>query len=146
MTTIDELERQLKIANDTIQSLTDKVNSLYSTIDYRGSLDKLSNEIWAEKHLNIEKRMRKMTQQIDEIYNGTQNKKKYTFEYYKDPKITKIIEGPIDWQNTIEWVYQNPEDEKGCENKFLEMPLGVWCQLKSYHYEMGGLWRITKIE
>ena len=69
----------------------------------------------------------------------------YTFEYYKDRTLTKVIEGPIDWDNTIEWVYNNTDNEKNNKN-WKEMPIGVWCQIKSYHYEMGGLWRIIKID
>ena len=64
---IAKLEQQLKIALDTIERLSDKVDSLQGTIDYRGSLDKLGTEIWTEKHEKMDVKMADMIQRIDGI-------------------------------------------------------------------------------
>ena len=64
---IAKLEQQLKIALDTIKILSDKVDSLQGTIDYRGSLDKLGTEIWTEKHGKMDTRTKEMIQRIDWI-------------------------------------------------------------------------------
>ena len=71
---IAKLEQQLKIALDTIKSLSDKVDSLQGTIDYRGSLDKLGTEIWTEKHEKMDVKMADMIQRIDSMeYNISMN-------------------------------------------------------------------------
>ena len=70
---IAKLEQQLKIALDTIKSLSDKVDSLQGTIDYRGSLDKLGTEIWTEKHEKMDTRTKRMIQRIDGIVDRIDN-------------------------------------------------------------------------
>ena len=70
---IAKLEQQLKIALDTIDSLSAKVDSLQGTIDYRGSLDKLGTEIWTEKHEKMDIRTKDMTRRIDGITERIDN-------------------------------------------------------------------------
>ena len=64
---IAKLEQQLKLALDTIDSLSAKVDSLQGTIEYRGSLDKLGTEIWTEKHAKIDIKMADMIQRMNKI-------------------------------------------------------------------------------
>ena len=64
---ITKLEQQLKFALDTIKILSDKIDSLEGTIDYRGSLNKLSTEIWTEKYDKMDTRTKTMIQRIDDI-------------------------------------------------------------------------------
>lgn len=70
---IAKLQQQLNIALGTIKILSDKVNSLQDTIDYRGSLDKLGTEIWTEKHDKMDTRTKSMIQRIDGIVERIDN-------------------------------------------------------------------------
>ncbi len=58
---------------------------------------------------------------------------------------TKVVNGPITWGWDIEWCVKGSNKEKYMSNVG-QMPIDVWCVVKSYEYNMGGWWKLVKIE
>lgn len=55
----------------------------------------------------------------------------------------KIITDNIDW-DYVEWYVKGNNRTK--YNNMGKMPIGKWCMVKSYEYEMGGVWMLEKID
>ena len=62
-----------------------------------------------------------------------------TFTFVSKGGNTKVVNGPIHWGSNLEW------DGMG-RRRGGQMPIDVWCLVKSYEYEMGGWWKLVKIE
>ena len=57
---------------------------------------------------------------------------------------TKVITGQIDWESMIEWRVKQVSDKY--QDNVGPMPLGVWCIVKSYKLEMGGMWMLYEVK
>ena len=60
-----------------------------------------------------------------------------TFTFVSKGGNTTVVNGPIHWGSNLEW------DGMGWGG---QMPIDVWCLVKSYEYKMGGWWKLVKIE
>ena len=55
----------------------------------------------------------------------------------------KIITENIDW-DYVQWYVKGNKKLK--YSSMGKMPIGEWCTVKSYEYEMGGVWMLEKID
>lgn len=55
----------------------------------------------------------------------------------------KIITENMEW-DYVEWYVKENDITK--YNNMGKMPIGKWCMIKSYEYEMGGVWMLEKID
>jgi hypothetical protein len=54
-----------------------------------------------------------------------------------------VITGNILWGSNFEWALK--EAKEGVQNSVGMMPLDTWCWVKSYEYNMGGIWKLVKV-
>ena len=64
----------------------------------------------------------------------------HNFESKRGDKMMVI--GVIDWGYNLEW-YVHDKNNGQYHNNIGKMPIGVWCMVKSYEYNMFGLWRLV---
>ena len=57
---------------------------------------------------------------------------------------TKVITGQIDWESMIEWRVKQVSDKY--QDNMDQMPLGVWCIVKSYELKMWGMWMLCEVK
>ena len=68
-----------------------------------------------------------------------------TYTFVSKEGNTKVVKGPIHWGSNLEWCVKGSDEEKYRSNVG-QMPIDVWCVVKSYEYEMGGWCKLVKIE
>lgn len=59
---------------------------------------------------------------------------------------TNVITRNIDWDSMIEWRVYNKDVSDKYQDNVDQMPLGVWCIVKSYELKMWGMWMLCEVE
>lgn len=66
------------------------------------------------------------------------------YRFKNNEGVTKVITEQIDWDSMIEWKVKQVSDKY--HDNVDQMPLGVWCIVKSYKLKMWGMWMLCEVE
>jgi hypothetical protein len=66
------------------------------------------------------------------------------YRFMNNEGVTKVITEQIDWDSMIEWRVKQVSDKY--QDNMDQMPLGVWCIVKSYELKMWGMWMLCEVK